>query len=146
MWTGLYDNLLGLVVVYTAMNIPFIAWLIAGFVVDLPKEICESAIVDGCDRFKAFWRVELPLIKPGLAVSWIFAFLLSWNEFAIALVLTATEKSRLLPVGVFDEVRRFNIDWGNISAEGVLMIIPALILVIFMNRYILRGLTFGAVQ
>ena len=145
-WIGLYDNLLGLIVVYTAMSIPFVAWLIAGFVVDLPKELCEAALVDGCDRFKAFWKIELPVVKPGLAVSWIFAFLLSWNEFAIALVLTATEKSRVLPVGVFDEMRRFQIDWGAMTAYGVLMIIPALVLAVFINRHILRGLTFGAVQ
>ena len=146
MWTGLHDSLLGLIVVYSAMSVPFVAWLVAGFVIEIPKALNESAQLDGCSRVAAFWRIELPIAKPGIAVSWIFAFLLSWNEFAIALVLTATEKSRVLPVGIFDQMRRFQIDWGAMSAEGVLMMIPALIFVALMNKYILRGLTFGAVK
>jgi len=143
---GLSDKVYGLVIAYTAMNVPFTAWLMAGFIGEIPDELTEAALIDGCSRWTAFLRVVIPLVGPGLAASGIFAFLTSWNEFAIASVITRTTASKTFPVGLFDFTAEFVSDWRGMCAMSVLMLIPAVIFVIAVQRQLVRGLTLGAIK
>jgi len=143
---GLSDSVYGLILVYTAMNIPFAAWLMTGFIGEIPEALNDAALIDGCSKWGAFLRIELPLVGPGLAASGIFAFLTSWNEFAIASVLTRTTASKTFPVGLFDFTGEFVSDWRGMCAMSVIMLVPAVIFVIVVQRQLLRGLTLGAVK
>jgi multiple sugar transport system permease protein len=143
---GLSDRIFGLVISYTAMNVPFTAWLMTGFIGEIPDELTEAALIDGCSRWSAFLRVVVPLVGPGLAASGIFAFLTSWNEFAIASVLTRTTASKTFPVGLFDFTAEFVSDWRGMCARSVIMLIPAIIFVITVQRHLVRGLTLGAIK
>ncbi|MGQ9626685.1 MAG: carbohydrate ABC transporter permease [Anaerolineae bacterium] len=145
-WVRLVNNVWGLILVYTMVNVPFITWLMEGFFKDIPPDLAEAALIDGCSRLQALLKVDLPIAAPGVAASTIFAFLLSWNEFAIALILTRTPASRTLPVGLFDFVGEFFIDWGGMSAAGTIILIPVVILTFLVQRWIARGLTFGALK
>ncbi|MEW5817598.1 MAG: carbohydrate ABC transporter permease [Spirochaetota bacterium] len=143
---GLADTTAGLVIAYAALNIPFTAWLMAGFIGEIPESLTDAALIDGCSKWAAFLRVDLPLIGPGMAASSIFAFLTSWNEFAVSSVITRTTASKTLPVGLFDFTGEFVSDWRGMCAMSVLMLIPAVIFVIIVQRQLLRGLTLGAVK
>ena len=143
---GLIDTKLGLIIVYVALNIPFTIWLIDGFFRQIPKELSEAAQVDGCTRWQAFWKIEFPLAKSGIASAGIFAFLTSWNEYALASNLTRSTDSKTLPVGLMDFTAQFTIDWAGMSAMAVIIIIPALILTFLVQKHLIAGLTFGGVK
>jgi multiple sugar transport system permease protein len=133
------------VLVYCTFNIPFIVWMMRGFFEDLPVELEESAMVDGCSRLGAFSRIALVLAAPGLASTAILTFLFTWNEFIFALILTATS-ARTMPVAVQLFMRETGILWGHMTAAAVFMMVPTVILTFFIQRYLVRGLTFGAVK
>ncbi len=141
---GLLDKKAGLALVYTAMNIPFTTWLMQGFFKDIPETLDEAAQIDGCSRWQAFVKIDLPLTLPGLAASGIFAFLTAWNEFQIASVITRTPASKTFPVGLYDFTQEFTIDWRGMCAMSVVMLIPAVVFVLLTQRQLIRGLTFGA--
>ncbi|NOZ32300.1 MAG: carbohydrate ABC transporter permease [Alphaproteobacteria bacterium] len=143
---GLIDAKLGLIIVYVALNVPFTIWLIDGFFRQIPKEMSEAAQVDGCTRWQAFWHIEFPLAKSGIASAGIFAFLTSWNEYALASNLTRSTDSKTLPVGLMDFTAQFTIDWAGMSAMAVIIIIPALILTFLVQKHLIAGLTFGGVK
>jgi multiple sugar transport system permease protein len=143
---GLADKIWGLALVYTALNIPFTIWLMDGFFRQIPVELSEAALIDGCSYWQTFLRINLPLALPGLAASAIFAFLAAWNEFQLAVVLTRTINSKTAPVGLFDFTGQFTIDWRGMAALSVLMMIPAIIFVLLVQRSLVRGLTLGAVK
>lgn len=143
---GLVDTSIGLAFVYAAINIPFTSWLMDGFFRQIPKELDESAYIDGCGHWSAFWRIDLPLALPGMAAAGIFAFLASWNEYQIASLLTKTPKAKTFPVGLYDFTSQFTVDWRGMTAMSVLMIIPAIIFVILIQRRLTEGLTFGALK
>ncbi len=143
---GLIDAKLGLIIVYVAMNIPFTIWLIDGFFRQIPKEMSEAAQIDGCTRWQAFWKIEFPLAKSGVASAGIFAFLTSWNEYALASNLTRSTDSKTLPVGLMDFTAQFTIDWAGMSAMAVIIIVPALILTFLVQKHLIAGLTFGGVK
>ena len=143
---GLLDTHFGLILVYVALNVPFTIWLIDGFFRQVPKDLAEAAQIDGCTRWQAFWQVEFPLAGPGIASSGIFAFLTSWNEFALASNLTRSVNSKTLPVGLLDYTAEFTIDWRGMCALAVVMIIPALILTFIVQKHLVSGLTSGAVK
>jgi multiple sugar transport system permease protein len=143
---NLVNNVFGLILTYSMLNIPFIIWLMEGFFADVPHELAEAALIDGCSRWQALFRIDIPLVAPGISASAIFAFLLSWNEFAVALILTRTPASRTLPVGLFDFIGEFFIDWGGMSAAGTILLVPVVVLTFFVQRWITRGLTFGAIK
>ena len=145
-YLGLIDTKVGMIIVYTALNIPFTIWLIDGFFRQVPKEMSEAAQVDGCTRWQAFWKVEFPLAKSGIASAGIFAFLSSWNEYALASQLTRSTDSKTLPVGLMDFTAQFTIDWAGMSAMAVIIIIPALILTFLVQKHLIAGLTFGGVK
>jgi multiple sugar transport system permease protein len=143
---GIIDTHFGLILAYVALNIPFTIWLIDGFFRQVPKDLAEAAQIDGCTRWQAFWQVEFPLAGPGIASSAIFAFLTSWNEFALASQLTRSVNSKTLPVGLLDYTAEFTIDWRGMCALAVVMIIPALTLTFIVQKHLVSGLTSGAVK
>ena len=143
---GLIDTKMGMIIVYVALNIPFTIWLIDGFFRQIPKEMSEAAQIDGCTRWQAFWKVEFPLAKSGVASAGIFAFLTSWNEYALASQLTRSTDSKTLPVGLMDFTAQFTIDWVGMSAMAVIIIVPALILTFLVQKHLIAGLTFGGVK
>jgi multiple sugar transport system permease protein len=141
----LLDSITGLVLIYSTFNLPFVVWMMRGFFEDLPIDLEESAMVDGCSRWGAFGRIALVLAAPGLASTAILTFLFTWNEFIFALILTATG-ARTMPVAVQLFMRETGILWGHMTAAAVFMMLPTLILTFFIQRYLVRGLTFGAVK
>ncbi|NML75450.1 carbohydrate ABC transporter permease [Rhizobium sp. S-51] len=143
---GIIDTHFGLILAYVALNVPFTIWLIDGFFRQVPKDLAEAAQIDGCTRWQAFWQVEFPLAGPGIASAGIFAFLTSWNEFALASQLTRSVNSKTLPVGLLDYTAEFTIDWRGMCALAVVMIIPALVLTFIVQKHLVSGLTSGAVK
>jgi multiple sugar transport system permease protein len=143
---GIIDTHYALIFVYVALNVPFTMWLIDGFFRQVPRDMAEAAQVDGCTRWQAFWQVEFPLAGPGIASSAIFAFLTSWNEFALASQLTRSVNSKTLPVGLLDYTSEFTIDWRGMCALAVVMVAPALALTFIIQRHLVSGLTSGAVK
>jgi multiple sugar transport system permease protein len=142
---GLLDTYTGLILAYVSFALPFTIWLMIGFFDEVPRDVEEAAFVDGCSRYRAFRDVVLPLAAPGLVVTGIFAFLLSWNEFLFALILSGVH-SKTLPV----VIAGFNTDVGplynEMSAAAVLVMIPTVILTLALQRHVVRGLTLGAVK
>ena len=134
------------VIAYTGFNLPFVIWMMKGYFQELPKDLEESAMVDGDTRMGAFFRILLPLAKPGLAATAIFSLILAWNEMLLALILTETEKSVTLPIGIAGRVTQFQTFWGEISAAGFLASIPIVIFAFVVQRHLVRGLSFGAVK
>jgi multiple sugar transport system permease protein len=141
----LQDTLPALIIPYTALTIPLATFMMYGFFLDLPRELEEAALVDGCTRITAFWRVILPLTAPGLAATAIFTSLLPWNDLVFALPLTTLE-STTLPV-IASRVRvEEGILWGQLGAVASIMTIPVVIFTFFVQRHIVQGLTGGAVK
>ena len=135
-----------LIIVYTAFNLPFVVWMMRGFFAEVPRDLEEAALVDGDSRLGALVRVILPLVSPGLAATAVFCLIVSWNEFLFALVLTQTDAAMTLPVGIAGRVTQYEIKWGVMSAAGVVAMMPILIFALAMQRYLVRGLSLGAVK
>jgi multiple sugar transport system permease protein len=143
---GIIDTQMGLIIVYVSLNVPFTIWLIDGFFRQIPMSLSEAAQVDGCTRWQAFWKIEFPLARSGIAAAGVFAFLTSWNEFALASQLTRSTDSKTLPVGLMDFTAQFTIDWAGMCAMAVIIIVPALILTFLVQKHLIAGLTFGGVK
>ncbi len=142
----LLDTVASLVIVYTAFNLPFVVWMMRGFFQEIPRELEEAARVDGDTRLGALRRVILPLVAPGLAATAVFCLIISWNEFLFALTLTQTDNAMTLPVGIAGRVTQYEIEWGVMSAAGVVAMIPILVFALAVQRYLVRGLSLGAVK
>lgn len=142
----LINTITSLVIVYTALNLPFVVWMMRGFFKELPRELEEAAMVDGDTRLGALVRVILPLVTPGLAATAVFCLIVSWNEFLLALVLTQTDAAMTLPVGIAGRVTQYEIEWGVMSAAGVVAMVPILAFALAVQRYLVRGLSLGAVK
>lgn len=134
------------VIAYTAFNLPFATWMMKSYFQDLPVELEEAAMVDGDTRWGAFLHVALPLARPGLAATAIFCLIISWNEFLLALIVTLTEQSQTLPIGIAGRVTQYNTYWGEISAAGFMACIPIVIFAFIVQKHLVRGLSFGAVK
>jgi len=141
----LYDSYQGLIIIYGMFNIPFVVWIMKGFFEDIPISIEEAAWVDGVSRPRAFIDVVLPLSTPGLMATSLFCFIFSWNEFLFALVLTI-HKVLTFPRVVPFLMKYQEPEWGQISAMGLLSIIPIIFVAFILQRYLVRGLTYGAVR
>jgi multiple sugar transport system permease protein len=143
---GLTDNLLGLVIAYTAFNTPFATFLMQSFFDGIPKELEESAMIDGCTRLQALRRIVLPLTLPGMGATLGFVFTAAWSELLFALMLINSEEKMTFAVGLLTFVSKFSVDWGQMMAAGVLALIPACIFFAFIQRYLVQGLTAGALK
>lgn len=142
---GLLGTHPALIASHVLVTFPLTVWVMITFFEDLPSEILDAAFIDGCSRFGAFWRVALPMTRPGLVATAILAFIFSWNDFKFALILSSAE-TRTLPVAVFHWVGFISVDWGPLMASATVITLPALILVLFIQRHIVSGLTLGGVK
>lgn len=145
-WLRLLDKVHGLALVYVALGIPFVVWLMTAFFNDIPSQLDDSAKIDGCSLWQALRKIDIPISWPGIWASWIFVFLSSWNEFPIAGTLTRTTASKTFPVGLFDFSTEFTVDWHGMAAMSVIMLIPSVLFVLATQRHFIRGLTFGVVK
>jgi multiple sugar transport system permease protein len=143
---GLLNSLSSLILVYTAFNIPFATFLMQSFFDGIPKDLEDAAMMDGCTRFQALRKVILPLTLPGLGATLGFIFTAAWSEVLFALMLIRSEDSMTFPVGMLTFVSKFSVDWGQMMAAGVLALIPSCLFFIFIQRYLVQGLTSGAVK
>lgn len=142
---GLLDTPLALIIVYSTANIPLTVWLMKGFFDEVPTALEEAAAVDGYGLIETFWRVTLPLAAPGLAVSAVFCFIFSWNEFLFALMLTGSE-AQTATVAVMSFWSSDAVQWGRIMAGSFIILIPGVIFVLTCQRWLVRGLTMGSVK
>lgn len=139
------DTHLVLIICYMLFNIPFTIWMMRGFFEEIPLAIEEAALVDGCSRFQVFVKILLPLAVPGLIATAIFCIIQSWNEFAFALFLTSSD-ANTLPTTVTLFLSITGVVWGEMSSVGIITIIPVLIFAMIVQKYMIRGLTFGGVK
>jgi multiple sugar transport system permease protein len=144
---GFTNNYFGLILLYTVFYIPFAVWLLIGFIRDVPLEIEEAALIDGCSYLQALLRVVLPVIVPGLAVVALFAFINTWNEFLFALLLTGADtKTLMVLVSSYTTGSPTDTFFGEASASTVLGIVPAFLVAFALQRYLVKGLSLGAVK
>jgi multiple sugar transport system permease protein len=141
----LLDTLAAVVIAHSSIGIPFVVWLMIGFYEEIPVELEESAMLDGCDVWRRFTRVIFPVVLPGIATAAIMTAVLSWNEFLIASSVVSIN-AKTLPVLVSGFISDKGINWGPMSATSVVIIVPMFIFVLFTQKYLVRGLTFGAVK
>ena len=143
---GLTNSLSGLVFVYTAVNVPFATFLMQSFFDAIPKDLEEAAMIDGSTRFGALLRIVLPLTLPGLAATLGFVFTAAWSELLFALMLNSSQAASTFPVGLLSFVSKFSVDFGQMMAAGVLALIPVCVFFFLIQRYLVQGLTAGAVK
>jgi multiple sugar transport system permease protein len=142
---GLDNTYLGLTLGHVAVHLPMALWLMTNFVRDVPVELEEAARIDGCSTPYLIWRIVVPLVAPGLAATAILMFIFSWNEFAVALNLTA-KQTATVPVAIAKFAQGYEIKYGEMAATAALSLVPALAFLLFGQRYIVKGLTTGAVK
>ncbi|WP_271611622.1 carbohydrate ABC transporter permease [Bradyrhizobium sp. CCBAU 21362] len=142
---GLVDGYFGLILLYTAFNLPYVIWMMRGYIVDVPLELEESALVDGLNRWEVIWKVVFPMVRPGLMATSVFTFVFAWNDFLFALVLTRTEVITF-PVMLTHYFGGQSNFWAKIAAMSVLGTLPIFVAVSVMQRYLVRGISLGAVK
>ncbi|MBD9371097.1 carbohydrate ABC transporter permease [Rhizobium sp. ARZ01] len=143
---GLTNSLTGLVIVYSAFNVPFATFLMQSFFDGIPKDLEEAAMIDGATQFVAFRQIILPLTLPGIAATLGFVFTAAWSELLFALMLISGNDAATFPVGLLTFVSKFSVDFGQMMAAGVLALIPACLFFLLIQRYLVQGLTAGAVK
>ena len=143
--TGLLDTRFVLVVIYTAFNLPFAIWLLRGFFREVPAEVREAAIIDGCTEFRVFRSMMLPLLAGGMVATGVFVFIAAWNEFLFALALTQS-RAATAPLSVVGFRNEYGVQWGAIGAAALLISTPVVVFAVAMQRYLVRGLTMGSVK
>jgi len=142
----LINTLTGLILVYTSFNLPFSLFLMRGFIEGVPKEIEESALIDGCGRFRMIMRIVIPIIRPGVFATFAFAFTGAWNEMLFALMFLNSEKKLTIPVFLSMFVQKYDVSWGEMSAAALISLIPVAIMFAWIQKYLVRGLAMGAVK
>ncbi len=142
---GLIGTYRSLILSHLVVTYPMTVWIMIGFFEDIPKELIDAAVIDGCSNLGAFIRIVLPLTKPAVVTSGIIAFIYSWNDFKMALVLSDLD-TKTLPVSVYRHLFFAQVDWGAMMANATLIIIPVLVLFFFVQKHIVKGLTMGGVK
>lgn len=145
-WFGLMDSLWALVLINSAFFQAFAIWILSGYFATIPYSLEEAALVDGCTRLKAVWKIILPLSLPGLVTAVIFVFIQTWNEFVVALTIISTETKKPLTVGIFSFFGRFDVQWQYVFATSLIATIPVVILFLLIERHLVSGLTAGGVK
>jgi len=143
---GLLSQVLGLILVYSTTSIPFCVWMLKGYFDTIPRDLEESAIIDGASPFMTFWKIILPLAKPAIAVTALFSFMTAWNEFILATTFMSTEASYTLPVTLRNYVGEYSTYWGYFAAGAVLVSVPVMALFFVLQKNLVGGLTAGAVK
>jgi multiple sugar transport system permease protein len=146
-WLGLPDSLAGLILPYVAFSLPLVVWIMIGFFDEIPRDIDDAALVDGCTRPMVLVRVLLPLARPGMAVASIFGLIFIWNEFLVGLYIITSQGEQTIPIAASSLLTTESpIDWNIAATVGVLTVIPILIFSVFIQRWIVRGITAGAIK
>ncbi len=143
---GILNSIFGLILVYPTITVPFATWVLMGFFDTIPRELDEAALIDGCNRWGAFWRVSLPLIAPGLAAAGMFAFTLAWNEYLYAFVFITDRTQTTLPVAISKMIQGDVYLWGQLMASATLTTLPVIIFYIYLQRFMVDGLAVGGVK
>jgi len=143
---GLIDTKIGLTIAFLAWSFPYATWLLIAYFSTIPKELEEAALIDGASHFGAFLRIVLPLASPGIAAAAIFCFINAWRDFLFALVLSSTDRSKTLAVGLYEQLWGEVMIWPDILTWSALMTLPILIFFLFLQKQIIYGLTAGAVK
>jgi multiple sugar transport system permease protein len=150
LWTdiGIFDTYLGLIIPYLTFALPLSIYILVSFFREIPKDLEEAALVDGATRFQAFRKIVVPLAAPGLATAAILTFIAAWNEFLLAVTLTATTAARTVPaeISFFTGATEHQVPYGSISAASVVITVPLILLVLLFQKRIVAGLTAGAVK
>lgn len=141
-----YDTYGILVTVYATWQLPTVMWLLKGFFEAIPRELDDSALIDGCTRWSAFYRVILPLAQPGLAAAALLTFIFVWNDFLIAFTLTVRNSRRVVAVGLYQYISQYGIEWGELMAAVMLALLPVMGLFLLLQRRFISGLTAGATK
>jgi multiple sugar transport system permease protein len=142
----IYDTPLAVIMAHMVLTLPLGFWMLHTYFSEIPVELEEAAAIDGASRWQTFWRIALPLTKPGIAATAVLVFVFSWKDFLFALSLTSTARGNTIPVGIAGFVQEYNIRYGEMAAAAFIATIPAIILVAFAQRHIVKGLTFGALK
>lgn len=142
----LINRLPSLMLMYTVMMVPFCTVMMKGFFERIPSSLEEAAMIDGCSRITALFKVIIPVMLPGLAATFIFAFVQCWNELFLAVMFIDKEEAKTIPVAMNSFITKFDIDWGSMSAATVLSVIPTLLLFAFAQKYIVEGMTQGSIK
>jgi arabinogalactan oligomer / maltooligosaccharide transport system permease protein len=145
-WLGLGSNFIGLILIYSITGIPFCVWMLKGYFDTIPKELEESALMDGASAATIFYRIVLPLAKPAVAVTALFSFMTAWNEFIQAATFMDKANMYTAPVGLRFFVGGFSQQWGYFAAGAIVTAIPIVVLFLFLQKYLVSGLTAGAVK
>jgi len=143
---SLNNTLTGISIIYTTMTVPFCTWVLIGFFRSVPVELSESAELDGCSKFGAFLRIDLPLVRPGLISVTLFSFNLAWMEYIYALTMLTSDMKKTLPIGISSLQVGDMFPWGTLMAAAILTSVPIIVLFIILQRYFISGLTIGAVK
>jgi trehalose/maltose transport system permease protein len=145
---GLYDSLSGLVLANLILTLPFVTWVLTTFMREMPRELEQAAIIDGANDWRILTRVFLPIMGPSLSAAGLLAFILAWNEFLFALTFTLSTEKRTVPVAIalISGATAYELPWGKVMAACVIVTVPLIILVLVLQRYIISGLTAGAVK
>jgi trehalose/maltose transport system permease protein len=145
---GLYNSLLGLVFSYLVLLLPFTTWVLTAFMRELPRELEESAAMDGASALRTLTEILLPLMAPALAAAGLLAFILAWNEFLFALTFTLSNEQRTVPVAIalITGASAYELPWGRVMAASVIVTVPLILLVLILQRHIVSGLIAGAVK
>ncbi len=144
-WIGLVDTVTGLVLIYLTFNLALVIWMMQTFFESVPKQLEEAAWIDGCSVWGAFSRITLPLAAPGLAATAVICFILSWNDFFFALILTRTN-AMTAPVAIVNFMQYEGWEWGKIAAGGTLVMLPVIVFTLLVRNYLVRGLTAGGLK
>ncbi|MFC4305978.1 carbohydrate ABC transporter permease [Cohnella boryungensis] len=143
---GLMNNLGGLVMIYIVGNIPFCLILMRSFFDRIPVDLEEAALIDGCSKLRALFRVVLPIMLPGIVATFVFAFIGAWNELLCAIMFISSDEFKTIPVGLSMFVQNYDVNWGVMTAGAVMALIPSLVMFAIVQRFVVEGLTDGAVK
>jgi len=148
MGVRMVNTRIGLILVYSALWLPFTLFVLTGFFRTIPKELEESAIIDGCGEFRLFLQIMVPLVQPGLICVCVFNFVSMWNEYMLALVLASRQSLRTISLGMYAlrDAMMYSSNWGGLFAAIIIMLIPAAIIFITLQKYLIQGLTAGALK
>ncbi|PXY35298.1 hypothetical protein BAY59_05970 [Prauserella coralliicola] len=143
---GMINNLWAVILVNVAATVPFTTWLMKGFVDAIPAEIEEAAMIDGCGRLRTLWQVIVPLLRPGLATTFTYACILAWGDFLFARTLMPNPSDWTITVGIASFIGEFSVDWSGLMAAGIMSMVPMLILFVFLEPFLVKGMASGSVK
>ena len=143
---GLYDTRFLLILIYTAWRVPVLAWILRGFFEKLPKELMEAGIIDGCSQAMVFYRIILPISKPGIVSAALLSAVYVWNDFLVSSTFTTKNELRMLSIGLYNYISQYGIQWGKLMAAVTISIVPIVILFVLLQRHFVEGMAAGAVK